>query len=289
MEETNMPSAVCQKPLKVAESISQLNSMIQVDDKTLSRIKSSAKKSLIDCIETIQQQADKHKNEGDEENAYILYMRAMEICQQCSSPNIKDTRLKDKIKYCLLNSEKLSESLKRRYELLQESKLARESEERASLNQKINGGIDIGMNNFVKKSLKENDRNNHCDTDGRVPNIIQPLDLHSIIEEVKKNSPNHSPILLLDIRTSEDFQNSHMDFKKLLSPNVKLIHVPEEKLESGMAMSKLLKILSLNNQAILKERHKALKVVLFDWTSESIPSSGPLKIVYDCLWKVGSE
>ncbi|CAB4028670.1 Hypothetical predicted protein, partial [Paramuricea clavata] len=119
-----MPSAK-KKELNLAKSVGELNKMAQIQDKIG---KNANPKPWINSAEKVYKKAVDDDVIGDEENAFVLYMRFFNIMQEVT----KTTKYQADKKYyssiigrtalnkAIERAEKLSESLRERYKKLEE-------------------------------------------------------------------------------------------------------------------------------------------------------------------------
>ncbi|XP_074601899.1 uncharacterized protein LOC141855682 [Brevipalpus obovatus] len=112
---------------------------------------------------------------------------------------------------------------------------------------------------------------------------IEPDQLYDLINRIKSDPLSSEFVLLLDVRKNDHYNRSHID--NLKSDRIKLVCIPEELVEADMASAKLLRALPLPAQNTLHERHRATKMIIFNWNSKLPLDDVYLKTVYNCFGK----
>lgn len=279
-----MPSAEPRKKdLTIAKCMQELNG--KVSEKQTVYLNASEHKRL-NSIKTLHKEANSKLSIGDEELAYLCFMRAVDVYKSFGKPPVSiDKEVQKILSDCIQKSEELSKSLQKRYERLNESKTAREKEHSSFTNHELNG-------NTSKDAIYHKHQNqvNGLDSNGDTKAhdnlmIIQPTELYDLLVKIK-NGTSIEKVMLLDVRKSDDYINSHIDMNKLGSSNVKLINIPEEKVDPHVVIvSKLSKLLSPADSCLLENR-KSYKIILFDWFSKCLKDNESFKRVYECFTKV---
>lgn len=213
---------------------------------------------------------------GDEERAYILYMRFCDVYQKITKTQAykKDSKFVEsllngsvKMKEALTVCETLSHSLKKRYAILQESEKALESQN-VSVDNQVNG--------------VNSDKNDPEAINDLTKCVIEPIQLYECIE-----SSSETPVLLIDIRPVEAYNDSHMTLKLKGAGDVTIINISEDLIEIGLTAAKLEKILSFGSTLDAFNRRRSFKkIVMMDWFSTEVLQHSKLSYLHDALWKV---
>ncbi|RWS31583.1 ubiquitin carboxyl-terminal hydrolase 8-like protein [Leptotrombidium deliense] len=264
------------KKLYLAHSLKELNGFI---DKSMVEVNRSEPAAVLKSLVKSYEEAKKELLSGDEERAYLLFMRTvnayMKVKEKCTARKESYYDLmfsQSKVKECVDVSEKLIESLERRYEALQESNKVTNSD---SLN---NNSTEI-----VNSAAQEPQTN-----DPITNNSIQCTELYDIIDNLSKTNDGEDSvqILLIDARSEQDFNESNLKLNKNKCSNKLIVlNVPENLLEPGLTIRKLEKFLPPQTVTALKNRRSAKKVIIFDWSSKSLSDSNKLDALFCALWK----
>ena len=288
------------KDLYVAKSVGELNKL--ANDKVTMIMKASSPDLLLNSMKKVFNQAKQSYDCGDEERAFIFYMRVAILCQAVNASRYRDDKkFAEMFKEAIVKCEELSTKLGERYEQATSKSVPSSSTlPTPGKTIKANDTDTTNINNVNPAKTTNNINNNgfkndlsfanrrdgyssnQIDGDNVIYPSIEPLEMYDLIEDLVKTGSNDI-ILLLDARKREDFEASHLS--NLKTDKVKLLNIPEELLEKGTAATKLLKSLPNNAQLILKERRTARKVIIFDWKSSSYSENERLAALFDALWK----
>lgn len=218
-------------------------------------------------------QAQQSLKEGDEEKSYILYMRHIETMIYIHSRdeykgNRKTDSLKDAIKESITAAEKLSQSLEKRYQALQE-------QEKQKVQPKVE---EKGSADELKKEVPK-----IYDTKKKEESVYNGLPESSITSEklFKLLMDRKLDIVIFDARSSSCFMKSHIKLGNCIA------NIPEEIINKGQSAAALEKLLPQNSKELWSIRRKVDLIVLMDWTSKlsSLSEDNKLKILKDTLIK----
>lgn len=268
-------------------------------DKSVDGLKKTAESVIHDnkysnqnCIKLLPKMfeaADKSLSEGDEERAFTLFYRTAGLYLRCKKNKETDHKYLDlmlpgpKFKKCIEYTESLSKSLEKRYQMLQEAE---------KNHMRVTNGPSADHPTLPDKKSSpqklEADSSSVESAAGK-PVLITCKQLYDYMESDELIKCREKPVLmLLDTRSSDDFNKSHMDrFKVELSDAVSLLNIPLEILKSATTLKSLEKSLPPASVATLKKRKSAKKIVVVDWESLNVDDvSGSVRKLYDILTKV---
>lgn len=243
---------------------------------------------LVESARKLLREADKYYREGDEELAYVLYMKYFNLLH-CIHRKPDYAEHKQNVRQALggnsnnkltMNKlEELSTSLTRRYEAKQLAKTVPQSPATvaASLKQtelvrnynelSASEKFDILKGDPVS-STTTNSYNSYYSLQSL--NVIK---CEELFERMKKNN-----VLIMDCRPSKDYEMSHLTYHYT-------INVPEEIISAGMSAGKLQDKLDSGSKVLWSARSVKEQVVLMDWnTKDSNPaSSSPIGKLLEIL------
>lgn len=286
--ELKMPSvSTGVKDLYLCTSLGDLNKKAEIKpDKTSTRhyVQSACK---------IFKTAEESRLHRDEEKAYVLYMKYLTVYDLIKKrPDFKQQQDfflsmlgPTSFKKAIEEAEKLSESLKLRYEEAEVRKLLEEKErkeEKTRREERIERdvrasprGASEKKNN--KKQVKEEPNNSQTGCD---KGSISAKDLFQLMKD-----PSIS-VLVMDARSRQDFEESQM-----CVPSQTCISVPEEAVSPGVTVNQIelkLPAVSLDDW---KRRGFVDYVVLLDWFScvSDLRLGSTLQSLKDALYKWDSS
>lgn len=281
-----MPVATKLKSLYMATSIEEL-------DKKYSKIELSSQNIAMVCKSTkvILQKADLDRDLGDEERAYVLYMRYFTMVQlirkhrdyKKDKTKYDDTMM---IKHCprvMETLEKLKESLIKRYALLKEVKAAEAKEQKAA--EEAYAEQQGKRTPVAKGKPDESSKTNGEPGTGASPvpvaGAIRPaktcISSFELYDLLLDNTLN---LLILDCRERDDFFESRLKHSHC-------INIPEEILSPGITGEQLSAAVPDESRSLFGRRDLVDFVILIDWRSKDVPSvpSVPLRVLKDAIWK----
>ncbi|XP_053690656.1 ubiquitin carboxyl-terminal hydrolase 8 [Sabethes cyaneus] len=238
------------KPLHLGSSLKDLEDMYKLSKSI------TGKKALQLCSSAskLREQADRYYIQRDEENAYVCYMKFLNLLetikkskeypekksqiQSIIGTNAQITQIFDKL-------EKLNDSLKRRYTSLNTE---RERE----------------MN-------KARDRRDNISTIISVKHSIDAKELFDMINDRKLS------VLIMDCRSDEDFQKSRIKYDHV-------VNVPDQLLVAGMTAGKIHEKLPEQSKTLWQSRRVKEQIVLIDFNTAGVAAKdSPLWVLNDIL------
>ncbi|KAK3598058.1 hypothetical protein CHS0354_042431 [Potamilus streckersoni] len=281
-----MPSSdKSKKELYVAKSLGQLNTMSELPPK----MSSTSAKVLVKTAEKMLKEAEHSERMSDEERAYVLYMKYFNVvsfikktADYKKQKEYYDSLLGQKnLLNAITKAEGLSESLKQRYEELEHkaveeklsalSTLEKKDTEKDNVKITKDDGLEAAINKETDsaKTVKEETP----PSDGS----ISPTQLFSLMND------DNTQIIIIDIRSSEKFQESHISHKSCIS-------VPADIIPPGTTVTYIEKSLPKDSEALWKQRGNVDHIVILDWNStiDKVTLATPLKTLKDALFKFDS-
>ncbi|KAM9480952.1 ubiquitin carboxyl-terminal hydrolase 8 isoform 1-T5 [Clarias gariepinus] len=236
--------------------------------------------------------AEECRLERDEERAYVLYMKYLTVYDFIKKrPDFKQQQDyfmsmlgSSSFKKAVEEAEKLSESLKLRYEEVEVRKKLEEREKREEKERR------------EQKAEKDKERTSPNTIEGRkdskkakeqneLKSVISPAPLSGGVSAEQlytmMTDPNLS-VLVMDTRKQVDFEKSHMTV-----PNQKLISVPEEAISPGITVNQIEVKLPSETLPQWKQRGFADYIILLDWSSSvtDLKLGTTLQSLKDALYK----
>ncbi|XP_071489174.1 ubiquitin carboxyl-terminal hydrolase 8-like [Diadema antillarum] len=274
-----MPGEI-KKPLYIGSSMEDLNKKV---DHNLTKGQTS--RVYAKSAGKVLGEAEKAYREKDEERAYVLFMKYIALWQ--ATRKARDYKQNKDFVDALLGTsgcskaitmaEELSESLKSRYKELKEAeevskRIEEEKEkEKAATNGekdgKKSGGMDTPTMNGDAEEISSEEKR-----------VLGKAGLVTSIELYKELQSDPSSILLMDIRRSDHFRDSHITMGQVFN-------IPAEILKPGITAATLGKGLGQEAKALWDQRMEVEFIVLVDWEESMVPESN-LAIVKDtmCKW-----
>nr|XP_023672879.1 ubiquitin carboxyl-terminal hydrolase 8-like isoform X2 [Paramormyrops kingsleyae]XP_023672880.1 ubiquitin carboxyl-terminal hydrolase 8-like isoform X2 [Paramormyrops kingsleyae] len=288
-----MPAVTTEvKELYLCTSLGELNKKAEIKpDKTSTR-------SYVQSACKIFKAAEECRLDRDEEKAYVLYMKYLTVYDLIKKrPDFKQQQDffqsilgSNSLKKAIEEAEKLSESLKLRYE---EAEVRRKLEERERQEEKKrrgeNPGQALGKGSLkdsagaeketkkLKWGKKDNKKENAA---GASPGGVAPEQLFQMMRDQCLR------IIIMDARSRKDFEESQIQV-----PTQRCISVPEEAISPGITASQIEAKLPACSRGEWDHRGFADYIVLLDWSS----SAGDLKLgttlcsLKDALYKWDSK
>ena len=189
-------------------------------------------------LDRVNNEAKARDAECDEEFAYILYMRTVRLCLAMKKsrgyqPVLYDKKINGISGLALKRAEKLSESLKRRYELLEDRKRAAAKErtaQEAKLKEDaakavpaVNGVID-GPPDIAAIDADISPAQSPDSSPASLSHVIhRPISCRSVSNLLGQCEYT---FLILDCRSKDDFLNSHIVHEHV-------INVPADQVKKG--------------------------------------------------------
>ncbi|XP_076439323.1 ubiquitin carboxyl-terminal hydrolase 8-like [Babylonia areolata] len=279
-----MPSKEKKRELYLAGSMAELQKKSEVKAQT------SNARILIKSADVMFREAEKHDLQGDEEKAFIMYMRYFNVVKQIKATaeykknkSYYDDLLgrKNQVR-AIEQAEKLAESLKERYEFKEaeavaqkfaalevsgkrkEKEVEQESEKPAD-NKKNSAALD-------EEDSKTRPSTSANNSEAAKP-VIVPTALCSLLRD------GSTQLIIMDARGAADFSESHINHAFCIS-------VPQEVLAPGTTVTSIESQLPPESLSQWKQRGKVDHIVLLDWSSklDSLAIGDPLRTLKDALF-----
>jgi hypothetical protein len=227
-------------------------------------------------------EANKSLVSGDEERAFILFYRFFD--SYCSvvkkSKDFENKKYfesmisKNKVQEVVTQLEKITNSVENRYLVLRESEELRAKEIAESNDELVKNSTHSNesiTNDSIKPSLNDNS--------------YPTIDCIELLESIE-NSTEITKILILDTRTTEEYNESHID-KLKTTGDITIANIPETLLSAGLTASKLESLLPYgHSRDAFNRRRQMNKVVIVDkFSTELIPNSAAFFLA-EAVWKV---
>lgn len=273
------------KDLYLSTSLGDLNKKAEIKpDKTSTRhyVQSACK---------IFKAAEECRLDRDEEKAYVLYMKYLSVYDLIKKrPDFRQQQDfflsmlgPTSFKKAIEEAEKLSESLKLRYEEVEVRKKLEEKERREEKNRREErtekDGHDLPRGTSEKSSQKIQEEPNNKKT-ACAKGSISAEGLYHLIKDSSIN------VLVMDVRSRQDFEESHM-----CVPSQTCISVPEEAISPGVTVNQIELKLPAESLDEWKRRAFVDYVVLLDWFSSisDLKLGTTLQSLKDALFKWDSS
>ncbi|XP_054751907.2 ubiquitin carboxyl-terminal hydrolase 8-like [Lytechinus pictus] len=249
-----MPGAL-KKPLYISSSIEELNKKV---DQNITKGQTS--KILARSANKVFVEAEKADKNLDEERAYVLFMKYLTLWKAVqkakdykSNKDYIDTLIgKAGCRKAIDKAEELSASLTLRYNELEEAKEAskklEEEKEKVKTNGLKDGKSKDGEEGSVENGVPEEEKKREFGKDG----VVTAIELyHELVS-------NTNSVLIMDVRRSDHFKDSHMTIGECMS-------IPAEILKPGTTAATLEKGLGEEAKAMWRKRTDMESIVLVDW------------------------
>ncbi len=228
-------------------------------------------------------EANKSLISGDEERAYILFYRFFDsycFVVKKSKDFEKNKKYfesmisKNKVQEVVTQLEKLTNSVEKRYLALREIEELKAKE------------IAESNDELVKNSTHSNDSiTNYSIKSSLNDNSYPTIGCIELLESIE-SSTETTKILILDTRTIEEYNESHIDRLKTTG-DITIANIPETLLSAGLTASKLESLLPYgHSRDAFNRRRQMNKVVIIDkFSNELIPNSAAFFLA-EAVWKV---
>ncbi|XP_026996022.2 ubiquitin carboxyl-terminal hydrolase 8 isoform X2 [Tachysurus fulvidraco] len=279
------------KELYLSTSLGDLNKKAEV------KVDKASTRHYVQSACKLFKAAEECRLDRDEEKAYVLYMKYLTVYDLIKKrPDFKQQQDyflsmlgPSSFKKAIEEAEKLSESLKFRYEeeevrkKLEEREKREKKEEKERREQKAENDkgrvLAKGLENR-KDSKKVKDQN---ELKSVTQNSAAPLNGGISAQQLytMMKDPNLS-VLVMDTRKQADFEESHMAV-----PNQTCISVPEEAIRPGITVNQIELKLPSETLPQWKQRGFADYIVLLDWFSSitDLKLGTTLQSLKDALYK----
>ncbi|XP_053534175.1 ubiquitin carboxyl-terminal hydrolase 8 [Ictalurus punctatus] len=274
------------KELYLCTSLGELNKKAEI------KLDKASTKHYVQSACKLFKAAEECRLDRDEEKAYVLYMKYLTVYDLIKKrPDFKQQQDffmsmlgPSSFKKAIEEAEKLSESLKFRYEeeevrkKLEEREKREEKERREQKAEKDKGRASPKTPEYRKDSKKAKEQN-------ELKTVNSPAPLSGGISAQQLYTMMKDPtltVLVMDTRKQADFEESHMAV-----PNQKCISVPEEAVSPGITVNQILMKLPSESLPQWEQRAFADYIVLLDWFSSitDLKLGTTLQSLKDALYK----
>ncbi|XP_054713853.1 ubiquitin carboxyl-terminal hydrolase 8-like [Uloborus diversus] len=254
-----MPSTTV-KNLYLASTIKELEAKHQ----TIPDVKNKNASQVLKSADKVFETAESSYLSGDEERAYVLYTRFVELLllarkkadyeRVCQDSSIK--RLYELANIAIGKAEILKDSLSERYN--QQATTLKQKNEKNEM-----------LSELHKKPPTPSEAGDDKISISPTPKIKEQPKLSISSQKLHSMLPSSTfNIIIMDTRLAEDFEESHIKHSRCIS-------IPQEILEPGVTAMKLESILPSASLSQWYQRANADYIILMDWdskdeTSESI-------------------
>ncbi|KAF5889956.1 ubiquitin carboxyl-terminal hydrolase 8 [Clarias magur] len=274
------------KELYLSTSLGELNKKAEVKPEKVST------RHYVQSACKLFKAAEECRLERDEERAYVLYMKYLTVYDLIKKrPEFKQQQDffmsmlgPSSFKKAIEEAEKLSESLKLRYEEVEVRKKLEEREKREEKErreQKAEKDKERASPKTIEsrkdsKKAKEQNELKSVTSPAPLSGGVSAQQLYTMIKD-----PNLS-VLVMDTRKQADFEESHMAV-----PNQKCISVPEEAISPGITVNQIEVKLPSESLPQWKQRGFADYIILLDWFSSvtDLRLGTTLQSLKDALYK----
>lgn len=257
------------KELYLSTSLGDLNKKAEIKpDKTSTR-------SYVQSACKIFKAAEECRLDRDEERAYVLYMKYLTVYDIIKKrPDFKQqpeyymTMLgPNSFKKAIEEAEKLSESLKLRYEevevrkKLEEKERQEEKKRREEITEKDAGRSSPKVSSANKKDSKKvkGEQNEQKNTTSKAAVPAGGISAEKLFNMMKDQTIT---IIVMDARSHRDFEESHIQV-----PGQTCISVPEEAISPGITVNQIEANLPDVSKEHWRQRGLVDYIVLLDWFS----------------------
>ncbi|XP_072421519.1 ubiquitin carboxyl-terminal hydrolase 8 isoform X1 [Chiloscyllium punctatum] len=289
------------KELYLSTCLADLNKKAEV------KLETKSTKNYVTSACKIFKAAEECRLDRDEEKAYVLYMKYLTVYDLIR----KRTDFKHQQDYYLSllgpanfrkaieEAERLSESLKLRYEEAEVRKKLEENErlqeeKRKQQEEAKSKGYDNNLKTTTKSSsdcfgikkrnLKEdfevNDKKTHSECNDSLQGAVTAEKLFAMMQD------ENTEMIIMDARSSKDYQDSHMQVARS-----HCISVPEEAVSPGITVNQIELKLPEESKEIWQKRQFVDYIILLDWDSSvhQVKRGTILQSLKDALYKWDSQ
>ncbi|XP_019520334.1 PREDICTED: ubiquitin carboxyl-terminal hydrolase 8 isoform X1 [Hipposideros armiger] len=279
------------KELYLGSSLKDLNKKTEV------KLEKISTKNYVQSALKIFKTAEESRLDRDEERAYVLYMKYVTVYNLIKKrPDFKQQQDyvhsmlgPTNIKKAIEEAERLSESLKLRYEEAEvRKKLAekdRQEEEQLQRQKRQEAGREDGgtsAGSSLENVLDSKDKTQKINGEKNEKNETTEKGSVTAKELYTMMSDEKISLIIMDARRSQDYQNSHI---------LNSLSVPEEAISPGITASRIETNLPDDSKDTWKKRENVDYVVLLDWFSSSkdLQIGTTLRSLKDALFKWESK
>ncbi|XP_062575612.1 ubiquitin carboxyl-terminal hydrolase 8-like isoform X2 [Saccostrea cucullata] len=274
---------VKKKDLYLAKSLKALNDLAALPAKMTNN-----PKILLKSAEKINKEAVLNESLGDEEKAYIMYMKYFNIVTLIrKSPDYKkqkdyfDSLIGQKtLLKCMDKAEELSSNLKDRYELAEAedvaSKLAPLEDKSKPQEEPVKSEENVPKPKEDTENVGKNSEK--ADAGQEAAGKISPVQLYDLLND------KETSLIIMDVRPGSQYQESHIKHDSC-------INVPAEGIKPGTTAIYIGGALSEESKGLWVKRGQVDHIVLLDWNStlNQVTIATPLRTLKDALFKYDSS
>jgi len=222
-------------------------------------------KALCESGQKVFTKANSHKKCGEEEQAYILFWKFVQLCKCIITKQEfkKDEKyfegmykIKKNMSEAIVALEALTESLEAKYKKLEEKEANSKEKKKEEAKERL-----------IKENGTENKENLPLKPD---EHKITVKELDTLFKQ------KSSSFFLLDTRPAQDYQRS-----QIKCPNS--INIPEEILSRGGTATSIGRSIHISERSQWERRFTVDKLVLLDWDSKDFGSSPALNALKNAL------
>ncbi|XP_068954142.1 ubiquitin carboxyl-terminal hydrolase 8 [Petaurus breviceps papuanus] len=277
------------KDLYLGSSLKELNKKIEVKGEKIST------KSYVQSALKIFRTAEECRLDRDEEKAYVLYMKYVAVYNLINKrPDFKQQQDyfhsmlgPSNIKKAIEEAERLSESLKLRYEEAEVRKKLEEKDRREEqqLQQKREAGQEDGRvsaKSSLENVLDSKDKTKKINGEKKEKNEKAKKGAITAEELFTMMTDKNISLIIMDARSTQDYQDSCI---------INSLSVPEEAINPGVTANSIEAKLPDNSKDAWKKRGCVDYVVLLDWFSSAkdLQLGTTLQSLKDALFKWESK
>ncbi|XP_022306135.2 ubiquitin carboxyl-terminal hydrolase 8-like isoform X2 [Crassostrea virginica] len=269
---------VKKKDLYVAKSLKALNDLAALPAKMTNN-----PKILCNSAQKIQKEAELNESLGDEEKAYILYMKFFNVVTYArKSPDYKkqkdyyDSLIGQKnLLKSIDKAEELSANLKDRYELAEAEEVAKKLSPLEDKKDSVEAVVKKAEEE--EKPKEEGKITEKAEPSPESEGKISPVQLHCLLNE------KDTSLVIMDVRPGAQFTESHLKHPSCIS-------VPVEIVKPGTTVTYIEKALSDEAKDQWRKRGQVDHIILLDWNStlSQVTIATPLRTLKDALFKYDS-
>jgi ubiquitin carboxyl-terminal hydrolase 8 len=248
------------KPLYIAKSLKELK------EKADSTSKLHNGQNFKDGIAKLTSAARDAKLTGDQERAFILYIRAANMIidekkKKNADKNYIELMFGKTLLECVKTSEEMEASLKDRYQLKHHSSM--------------NGDVPDMKSSTPKQEkeavLKTEQVNGFKEE--KMEYTIEAKDVYEYLKNLGDKKEPSSRCLIIDIRDSQDFVQSKMTKLPCREDRIHYINIPQAFLRNINSGSELEKTLQIDSRTFIKNRKSCDKIIIMDYDSANLETT----------------
>ncbi|XP_021379459.1 ubiquitin carboxyl-terminal hydrolase 8-like isoform X1 [Mizuhopecten yessoensis] len=278
------------KDVYMATSMTDLNKLVDISKQKLG----NNPRLLIKTSDTMLKGAEECDLMGDEEKAYVLFMRFFNIItavkkmpEYRKQKDFYDKLIGQKnVLKCMDKAEDLSKSLKNRYDYCEAQEIAKKlstldssspEEKKVDKTSEIEADKNSDGGEKTKTQSKESTPDPVSAPPPQPEGQITPVQLFSLLKE------SDEQMAIMDVRPAAEFEESHIQHRTC-------INVPAEIVSPGTTVTVIEKTLPEDSRSLWQQRGHLDHIVLVDWSStlDKVTIGTTLRTLKDALFKYDS-